>query len=103
MFDLNNPDTYKKALQWDEELNKYGSEDIIKVIVGNKLDLYINKCDDYNKYFKISVKKNMNIKNLMDNLFSEYIKIQAIKDELTRKNLQLERKKKKRNMCCLII
>ena len=98
MFDLSNPDSYESALKWDEELNKYGSDDIIKVIVGNKLDLYDNN-NKYDKYFKISVKDNKNIKNLMDKIFSEYIKIQSITNELILNNLQIVEKKKK-IFCC---
>jgi small GTP-binding protein len=100
-FDLSNLNTFKTADYWDKELEKSGGNDLIKVIVGNKLDLYKNNISKYNRYYKISVKDNINIDKLMNHIFNELKDIKLNDKVINSLNIIPNYKTlEKKNKCC---
>ena len=100
-FDLTNDKSFQNAKYWDDELEKNGNKLIIKVLVGNKLDLYKTQKKEYNIYYKISVKDNKNIKTLMDHICEELLKIN--KEEEENINIIINKVNKEeipKNKCC---
>ena len=121
MFDITNYQSFNNVKKWIEDLKKYGNYDNLSIIIGgNKSDLNIKRvitieeaeefCNKNNlKYFDISVKDNINIKesfNYLINLISkkennydiiknEYIKIESF--EIGEYN-----NKKKKCLDCII-
>jgi Ras-related protein Rab-1A len=39
VFDKNSPDSFKHVDDWMEEVNRYGHENAVKMMIGNKADL----------------------------------------------------------------
>jgi len=39
VFDLTNRDSYQNVMNWIQEIYKYGTENVVKLLVGNKCDL----------------------------------------------------------------
>lgn len=38
IFDLTNPQSFKNLQPWLQEVERYASDDVVKLIIGNKFD-----------------------------------------------------------------
>lgn len=94
VFDLSRKDTFKNIINWLEDLNKFGSQDMMTLLIGNKSDLKeIRQVEEseikelisrFNlEYFEVSAKTGENIRVAFENL----TKLMKIKnEELIEKN-----------------
>ena len=80
IFDLTNPESLDHLQHWNRQLRIHGGDDIIKVLVGTKADLENSvtkeKIDEAKedfdlKYFQVSAKENINVKECFDYLATE--------------------------------
>lgn len=117
MFDISNRTSFNNVKRWLDEINRNVSENVIKVLVGNKKDL-INKRQvsyeeakyfaDFNNilYFEVSAKESNNTNNTNEmfyNISNEIVKrIMGIKiySELTIKFPENKKKYKFDSVCC---
>ena len=53
VYDVTNSDSFYNISKWNEDVEKYGTEDVKRVIVGNKSDLF-NKMVDFDSGQKVS-------------------------------------------------
>jgi Ras-related protein Rab-1A len=80
VFDLTDPDSFENIKQWLNEVNRYAYENICKIIVGNKVDLYDKKMvyggENYAQsldipYIETSAKNATNIDMVFDEMISQ--------------------------------
>ena len=53
VYDVTNSESFYNISKWNEDVDKYGTEDVKRVIIGNKSDLY-NKIVDFDAGKKVS-------------------------------------------------
>ena len=81
LYDITEPSSFEHIKNWMVEIDKFGKQGVLRVIVGNKTDLENNRkvskesaemlAEHYGvKFFEISAKNNTNI----DKLFEDTIK-----------------------------
>ena len=124
VFDLTNYESFKNIKNWVDVISQYqvdGKEEIIKIIVGNKSDLVMERkvtqteallwCKNNNlEYLETSAKKSINLENIFLNIVD--IVEQKIKTNSVNKNIKILTKfdiyegidlKKKQRNCCQIL
>jgi small GTP-binding protein len=99
-FDLSRLYTYKSVNYWKNELSLLSNNNLIQIVVGNKLDLIdINDLpNQYKKHFLISVKENIDIDKLVNICIEQSIKIK--KNIASEKIKLLNSKHKNTKSCC---
>ena len=132
VFDLTNYNSFLNLRNWIETIDLYESNDIVKVIVGNKCDLEkekkvnFNEANDFCKrnniiYIETSAKENINIDKIFNNVV-EIIDTKIMNNESLNKNIKVmnnfdridestnnqnnqmnNRSKKKNPTCCVIV
>ena len=79
VFDLTNKSTFDKAKRWVEELRQTGPENILLLLVGNKVDLEnrrqltYDECNNYASefdliYIETSAKKDINVEKIFQEI-----------------------------------
>ena len=131
VFDLTNYNSFLNLRNWIETIAVYESNDIVKVIVGNKCDLEKERTVNFNEaidfckknnaiYIETSAKENINIDNIFNNVV-DIIDVKVMNNEPLNKNIkvinnfdimneltnnqnnQMNRSKKKNPTCCVIV
>jgi small GTP-binding protein len=132
VFDLTNYNSFLNLRNWIETISVYESNDIVKVIVGNKCDLEKEKKVNFNEaidfckknnaiYIETSAKENINIDNIFSNVV-EIIDVKVMNNEPLNKNIKVinnfdiidelrnnqnnqmnNKSKKKTPSCCVIM
>ena len=119
VFNLTDPNSFRKLSYWKSELNSKGREDIVICYLGNQSDLTADikvKSEDIknfvgnNLYYQVSAKTGNNIALAFDSLTREIIKKQKEEEKNPnkvpigaegRKSLPLKQnKKQKKKKCC---
>ena len=95
--------------EWLKHIEKYAKENVLKFLVGNKLDLIDNRvitkeevnnfAEEHNlPYIETSAKEGVNIEELSDNSINKYLKgIHFLNED---KNIKLDQGNKSQNGCC---
>jgi len=79
VFDITNKSTFDKAKRWVDELRQSGPENILLLLIGNKVDLENNRqltydeCNNYATesdliYIESSAKKNINVEKIFEEI-----------------------------------
>ena len=132
VFDLTNYNSFLNLRNWIETISVYESNDIVKVIVGNKCDLEKEKKVNFNEaidfckknnaiYIETSAKENINIDKIFNNVV-EIIDVKVMNNEPLNKNIKVinnfdiidelrnnqnnqmnNKSKKKTPSCCVIM
>ena len=95
--------------EWLKHIEKYAKENVLKFLVGNKLDLIDNRviskeevnnfAEEHNlPYVETSAKEGVNIEELFDDSINKYLKgVHSLHEE---KNIKLKEDNKTENGCC---
>lgn len=123
MFDLSNLDSFNSIIDFFNLINEKGTNDNFIYLIGNKVDIEYSEVSNHKisvianeldlKYFIISVKQNLSIKNMIDEInkdLMDYILNKSIsKDEKIRNKIRFkddkvinlnDNYKPKKNNCC---
>ena len=95
--------------EWLKHIEKYAKENVLKFLVGNKVDLIDNRviskeevnnfAEEHNlPYIETSAKDGINIEELFDKSINKFLEdINFINED---KNIKLEQSNKNENGCC---
>ena len=95
--------------EWLKHIEKYAKENVLKFLVGNKVDLNDNRviskeevnnfAEQHNlPYIETSAKDGINIEELFDKSINKFLEdINFINED---KNIKLEQSNKNENGCC---
>jgi GTPase SAR1 family protein len=113
VYDITSRESFEDLNYWINEVSsQLGDEDIIRGIIGNKIDLYLQEAVNDNdvekltkkingKYLRMSAKEDepQKIENYLEELLSDYLKLGVQGDE---KLIDLSNKSKNkiRKNCC---
>ena len=111
VYDLTNPESFEGLKIWVKELQERGPRNLLKVIVGNKLDIADNPAVDSNKveeYVKelnaisliVSAKLDVNINKIFEQIALRSCGIHEAKKGSYRKRLSSTVKSNTSNKCC---
>ena len=121
MYDVTDYDSFKNLSNWIIDIEKNESKNVIKILIGNKMDLEDKRqvsfikgkelADEYGMQFlETSVKLNQNVQEAFYTLSEEIMKIQEMKPQTNNQNkgsktisigLNLEEEEEnKKSGCC---
>ena len=109
MFDLTDKKSFTHVEEWLKHIEKYAKENVLKFLVGNKVDLdekRVIKKEEANQfaeehnlpYIETSAKDGINIEELFDKSLDKYLIGINFKNE--DKNIKLEEINKGQTGCC---
>ena len=85
VFDLTTKSSFDDVLSWINDIKEFGPKDCLIIIVGNKLDLYNQRCISFEQsvdlakkldmdYFEVSAKTGQGVKFMFDILVRSLVK-----------------------------
>ena len=111
VYDITKMDTFLRAKDWVEELQRYASKDIVLTLIGNKVDLTADRMVKYDAaaafaeanemiFFESSAKSNINVNNIFETIADKLKKKGVDAEDSTRGRIRLHQRSKRRNKCC---
>ena len=111
VYDITKMDTFIRAKDWVEELQRYASKDIVLTLIGNKVDLTADRMVKYDAaaafaeanemiFFESSAKSNINVNNIFETIADKLKKKGVDAEDSTRGRIRLHQRSKRRNKCC---
>ena len=102
--------SFLHVTEWLKHIEKYAKENVLKFLVGNKVDLVDNRkinkeevekfAKEHNlPYIETSAKERINIEELFDNSLTKFLMGIQFKNE--EKNIKLDQVKQNENGCCV--
>lgn len=109
VYDITSPKSFDNVQNWVDCVSKFAKQNVVKILVGNKIDLEDERKistemgkqlgQKYNiKFYEISALKLTNLKEMFNEIAEDYIKLEEQKGEKTF-NLNITVPKKKKGCC----